>query len=112
VRLLGVLLALGLALGLTAYVADRVGGEQRAALPAPATGAVGAPAQPAIPAAAAAAGGGARQVVTTAEEAYHALEGRYADLPTITGAGLLRDVPATVTVTVAPDGGSYSLGGC
>jgi hypothetical protein len=114
VRLLGVLLAIGIALGLTAYVADRVGSEQRAALPTVPTepGAVADPAQPAIPAARAAACAAERQVVAAAEEAYRAVQGRYADLPTVLAAGYLRALPAAVTVTVADDGGSYAVGGC
>jgi hypothetical protein len=109
VRLLGVLLTVGIALGLSAYVADRVGGEQRAALPAgPHAAAVP---QPAIPAARASACAADTAVLGTAEEAYKALHGRYADVPTIVAAGVLRSAPA-VTVTVAPDGQTYAIGGC
>jgi hypothetical protein len=109
-----VLLALGIALGLTVMVWDRVGAGQRDALRAtvPATSAAeGQPALPAIPAAGSAVCEANRSALLTAEDAYDAVHGRYADLPTLVAAGLLREPPTTFTIEVAPDGRTFSVHG-
>jgi len=122
VRLLGVLLGIGIALALTLYVAGRVSGESSrtlARVPTTASttavsapGATGAPGPPAVAAARGRACAADERTVSTAEEAYRAVEGHYADLPTLVTAGYLRAAPAALTVTLAPDASGYRLGGC
>lgn len=117
-RLLGVLLGIGIALALTVYVADRVGGDASRTLtsvPTTATatpGATGSPGPPPISAARTAACAADGRIVATAEEAYRAVEGHFADLTTLVAAGYLREAPATLTVTLGPAASTYGLGGC
>ncbi len=104
-RLLGILLGVGLALGLSAYVVSRVddsggqtvrsagvdvtpGGVVTPATGSPTTAEGGAPDAALTVACATTA-----QTIRTAEETYRLLNGRYADLPTLVQAGNLRASP-------------------
>jgi hypothetical protein len=121
VRLLGILLALGIALGLTVYVVDRVSDQEQTAtkeagLPALPGGFTTEPAGGAQPAAPGAIDTAARAACTAnratldqAEETFRAVNGRYTDGPGLVAGGLLREAPKDLRVDVTPDGSRYSI---
>jgi hypothetical protein len=107
VRLLGVLLSIGLVLGLTVFVMDKVNQQEQKT--AKDVGVRVLPGGIVVPDSDApvVAGGGAvdpaqtvacattAQSLRTAEESYHVLNGVYADLPTLVSSGTIRQ-PSTV----------------
>ena len=110
-RLLGVLLSIGLVLGLTLYVMDQVNRQEQKT-----TKDVGVRVMPGgivVPGTdpAAVSGGGAvdpaktvacatnAQSLRSAEDSYQALNGKYADLPTLVSAEIIHQ-PSTVLYTI------------
>lgn len=110
-RLLGVLLSIGLVLGLTVFVMDKVNEqEQKTAKDVGVRVLPGGVVVPDTDAPAVSGGGAiapadtvacatAAQTTRDAEESYHVLNGRYADLPTLVSSGTIRQ-PSTVLYTI------------
>jgi hypothetical protein len=124
VRLLSVLLGVGLVLGLTVFVVDKMGGEGAKAnndvavdvLPGgivvpksdpPAVGSGGS-----VDAAQTVACAGAAQALRAAEEQYQVLNGKFADLPTLVAAGTIRPPSQDLYAVTSTDGfATYKLVG-
>jgi hypothetical protein len=116
VRLLSVLLGVGLVLGLTVFVVDKMGDEGKQAnhdlavhvLPGgivvPNTDPPAVADGGAVDAAKTVACAGAAQALRGAEDQYQALNGTYADLPTLVAAGTIRQPSPDLYTITSTDG--------
>ena len=109
-RLLAVVFAIGIAIGLTAFVADRANDGPKESVELPQL--EGEATETAVAAAQASACAAERRVLEAAEEARFVLEGSYADPATLVLEQHLRAEPTLMTVTVAPDGSTYTISEC